>query len=603
MTAAAPPVGRPSALAVFRKRNFTLLWSAQFVSTIGTSLTDLAAGILIFRLTGSAAAVGLMLMATAVPSLVFGLIAGVFVDRYDRKRIMILSNLAQALLVATIPFFIGINVALLYVIVLLNAAVKQFFDPAHEAVIPDIATDEELAAANSYLSIADFGSTAVGFAAAGLIASQFPIEWAFWLDALTFLFSAACISLVQITRHEAGEATSVGVVIENLRSGLSTIASTPILRSLLLIGMPTFFAFGLWNVLLLPFAIDELGATEFEYGLQEGLTSVGFVVGSLMMVRYADRLREGLWIVISLVGMGVVGILYGLSSTIWVAIVLVMVSGFLNSPSSIATRVLMQRHTPREMRGRVFSARYVTRDVIFLLGMGAAGLADVLDIRWLIIFSSLILVGAGLVTLVAPGIGRPAAEWRRTLRRLEAAEAAPAVGVPPVAARAATLADFDRLVGRLPTFGRLSAEQRDAFVADAVVRDVPEATRLVTRGEMATAAYFILAGTVAVGIREEAGYRGLATLGPGDFFGEIAALTGSPRTADVVADTPLSVMEVSADTLRAVMVVPEINRLVLSALTERLVRTNLADLPRISSSDQTALSELRNPVPRAETLP
>jgi len=263
----------------------------------------------------------------------------------------------------------------------------------------------------------------------------------------------------------------------------------------------------------------------------------------------------------------------------------------------------MQRHTPREMRGRVFSARYVTRDVIFLLGMGAAGLADVLDIRWLIIFSSLILVGAGLVTLVAPGIGRPAAEWRRTLRRLEAAEAAPAVGVPPVAARAATLADFDRLVGRLPTFGRLSAEQRDAFVADAVVRDVPEATRLVTRGEMATAAYFILAGTVAVGIREEAGYRGLATLGPGDFFGEIAALTGSPRTADVVADTPLSVMEVSADTLRAVMVVPEINRLVLSALTERLVRTNLADLPRISSSDQSALSELRNPVPRAETLP
>src|SRR5919204_1099818 len=213
-------VQQPSMFAVFRKRDFSLLWVAQLVSTIGSSLTDLAAGILVFRITGSALSVGLMLMATAVPSLVVGLVAGVFVDRFDRKKILIASDLIRAALVASIPFFIGINVALLYVIVLLNSAVKQFFDPAEESVLPDIASDEELAAANSFLSISSFGSTAVGFAAAGLLASQFDIEWAFWIDSVTFLVSALCILLVTVRPMPEAGASSVGVVLANLKEGI-----------------------------------------------------------------------------------------------------------------------------------------------------------------------------------------------------------------------------------------------------------------------------------------------------------------------------------------------------------------------------------------------
>ena len=93
-----------SMFAIFRKRNFTLMWSAQLVSTIGSSLTDLAAGILIYRYTGSAFAVGLTLMVTAVPTLLVGLVAGVFVDRFDRKRILLASDLLRGLIVVTIPF-------------------------------------------------------------------------------------------------------------------------------------------------------------------------------------------------------------------------------------------------------------------------------------------------------------------------------------------------------------------------------------------------------------------------------------------------------------------------------------------------------------------
>jgi MFS family permease len=600
MSAASPA---PSMLGVFRRRDFRLLWLAQLVSTAGSSLTDIAAAIFVYRVTESALAVGLTLMATAVPSLLVGLLAGVFVDRHDRKRIMIVTCLVQAVIVAIIAVVIGIEtIALpgLYALILVNAGVKQFFDPAHDSLIPEMASDEELAAANSFLSIASFGSTAIGFAAAGLLASTVDLAWAFLIDAGTFIFSAACIA--RMGRYDLPvpeEEASVAVILDNLKTGIGAIFGIGVIRSLFVVGALMFFSFGLWNVLLLPFSIQVLGATEFEYGLQEGLTSVGFVAGSLFMARFASRLPEPAWIVVAMVGMGVSGILYGISTSIPLAILLVMVSGFFNSPSSVARSVLLQRNTPREMRGRVFSAFYVMRDVIFLIGMAGAGIADVVDIRLLIVVASSLLIVSGAFTLVAPGIG--IATWRAASARLRAAAEAPGLAGFPV--RAATLADFDRLAGRLGTFGLLSPEQRRSFVREATVTEVPAGTRVVGHGETASTAYFILDGTTTAGVPEEGGYRGLSTMGAGDFFGEIAALTGSPRTADVVADTDTTLLTVPAEALRATMVVPEIQKLVLSTLASRLTRTESADLPRLAGLDQEALRDLRTPHPGGEALP
>ncbi|HEX5826722.1 MAG TPA: MFS transporter [Candidatus Limnocylindrales bacterium] len=594
-----------SSTAVFRRRDFVLLWFAQLVSTAGSSLTDLAAGIYVYERTGSAFLVGVTLMMTAVPSLVIGLIAGVFVDRYDRRLVMLASNIGQAIIVAIIPFVLGMDIWLLFALLLVNAGVKQFFDPAYEALIPEIASDEELTAANAFLQIASFGSTAVGFAAAGLLASAFDIRWAFWIDSLTFVFSALCIYALKVRSKPADvdEDTSVGAVIENLKLGIRAIVDTPLIRNLFLLGAPVVFAFGLWNVLLLPMAIEELGATEFEYGIQEGLTSVGFVLGSLFMAKYADRLQTGLWIFVGYMGMGLAGIAYGLSPTIVVATFFVMLSGFFNSPSAVARQTLLQRATPRELRGRVFSALFVTRDVIFLLGMAAAGLADIINVRVLLVAASMILVVCGLIALFVPGIGRPAAEWRRGAAALRAARAKGAV-LPAGVGRAATTGDFDLLVGRLATFTRLNDAQRSAFLAGSTVRDVPEGTRVITQGDPATSAYFILDGEAAAGIPEpDGGYRGLSTMAAGDFFGEIGALTGSTRTADVVATQPSTLMEVPADSLRAVMEVPEVNKLLLSTLTERLLRTNQPDLPRLASMDQAALRDLRTKAPTVEALP
>lgn len=599
MTAAALPI-QPSPFAVLRRRAFVYIWSAQLVSTIGDALTSLAAGIIVYRLTGSALSVGLMLMATAVPALVFGLIAGVVVDRYDRKRIMITADLLRAAVVFTIPFLVNVHVVFLYVAVMISASITQFFTPANDSVLPEIAPEEELGAANSIMAIAQFGSTAVGFALAGFLASSQSIDAVFWIDAGTFVFSAFMISLVRIAPLVTGELTTIREMIGNLTFGARFIARTPILRSFVLVKTPILVSFGMQNVLLLPFAIKALHATEFEYGLQEGLTSVGFVIGSLAMARLSDRLREGQWLVLSWVGMGLFGLAYSLSTSIWLAIALISMSGMLNAPSFVAGRLINQRHTPREMRGRVFSTSGVFSTVLFLVGMGLAGLADAIDVRVLFFAGAVVVIGAGFLTAVLPGLGQPAAEWRRAIGLLRGAGSAPGMAY----GRPASLADLEMLLGYVPALAGLPPRDREALITTARVRDAAAGTAIMRAGDASDSAFFVLGGRAVAGLaREGEPQRTLSTMTAGDIFGEIAALTGATRTADVVAEEASTLLEVPAATLKRLVEVPEFNQLVQGKMTERLARTaSLADLPRFGGIDHSALRQARAEVAASSAI-
>jgi CRP-like cAMP-binding protein len=532
-----------------------------------------------------------MLMVSSIPTLVFGLIAGVIVDRYDRKAIMVVTVVLQAGLVAAIPLSLALTGSIfwLYLIVLLSASVRQFFDPANDSVLPEVASDEELAAANSLMAIAQFGSTAVGFALAGLLIATNQ-EVVFWFDAATFLFAGLMISLVTVKPLETEDRTSIGDIIRNLGFGAAFILRTPVLRSLTIVRTPAMIVFGLQNVLLLPFALEVLKATEFEYGLQEGITSVGFVIGSLMMARYAERLREGTWLVLSFLGMGVAGLLYALSSNIWLAIGLIGVSGILNAPSFVAGRLISQRNTPREVRGRVFSTNYVIRDVVYVIGMGLAGLADLWNPQVMFAVSSVLLIGIALFGAALPGIGQPAAQWRRTITLLRTAPK-----IPLGAARPVTAEDIAAIGRYIPAIAGMPQRDRDALIGSGRVVTAPAGTAITRAGDPGDSAYFILSGRVAVGAATETGeYRPLAGIGAGDVIGEIAALTGSTRTADVVAEVETELMEVPADTLRQLMAHAEFGTLVLTKMTERLARTaSIGDLPRFGRLDQQALRDLR----------
>ncbi len=356
---------------------------------------------------------------------------------------------------------------------------------------------------------------------------------------------------------------------------------------------------GIWNALLLPFSIRALNANTFQYGLQEGFTSVGFVVGSLVLAQLVRRLREGQRVVVGYPAMGIMGVVYGLSHSIALAISAVDLSGFANAFTSAAGRPVRQRNTPREYRGRVMSAFSVTTSAFGIIGMVLAGLADVIDIRLLIVLASLATILIGLFAAVLPGLGQPAREWRRIAQVLRAAPTMGALG----ALRPVTLADFESLVGLVPTLRNRDLSGREYLLVHGQIGEAPARTCIVAQGEPGDAAYFVLAGKAVAGTPSGGVHRSLSEMGPGDFFGEIAALMGTTRSANVVAEEPVTLLEVPAASMRRLMKAPGMGELVMGKMSERLARTSLTDLPKFTGLEQTDLRELRTPVAAPDGAP
>jgi CRP-like cAMP-binding protein len=156
------------------------------------------------------------------------------------------------------------------------------------------------------------------------------------------------------------------------------------------------------------------------------------------------------------------------------------------------------------------------------------------------------------------------------------------------------MADLDQLVGAFAPLARLGPEGREALIKDARVVEAPAGTAILRHGDASEEAYFILSGQAVAGISGEGErYRSLETMLEGDFFGEIAALTGARRTADVVAEEDTALLQVTTEALRGLMTNQTLSQLILAKMTERLNRTSIKDLPRFAGYDQGALRELR----------
>ena len=282
---------------------------------------------------------------------------------------------------------------------------------------------------------------------------------------------------------------------------------------------------------------------------------------------------------------------------------LVTISGFSQPPSSISRSLVLQRNTPREYRGRVFSAFFVSRDVLFLIGMAVAGLADVIEIRLLIVLAAAILIGAAVLTQLMPGLGRPAAEWRRAIQLLRTAPAGGRRRRPSGPRRCST-STSSRSACRPSAL--LEESRRERFVAKATVREADTGSTIVKQGDAGDAAYFILGGSVVAGTPERGRLLPLAVLdGRGRLLRRDRRADRQPP--DRERRRRRSRRRCSRSRRRrsaSVMDVPALSSLFLSTLTERLTRTQSnADLPRLASNDQEALRDLRTPKPTVEALP
>ena len=396
------PDPKLSPLAVFRNPSYTRMWLAQLISTIGDSFTYIAAGILVYQQTGSVMLVGLVEISAAIPAMLLGTLAGVIVDRFNRKKIMVVTGIFRGLLLFLVPVLVRYNLAWMYLILFLSSALNAFFQTSYDSVVPEMASDEALCAANSMLSISSFGSTAVGFIASGLLAA-YSLYIAFYINAIAYWVSAIILAGIIITPIKSGEKTNAFVVMDDLKYGIRYLAKSKILRSLIIISVLYALMAGMENTLLLPFITGTLGGTSFEYGLQEGLTSIFYVIGSLVMAKYSGWMRDEAWVVYDLLIMGGMTIVYSFSVSVPFAIAVITLSGMVQSPYAVAWITLLQRNTNREVRGRVLGANMAVRNLLMVLGIMAAGLADMFGPRLMMQVAAWLNLSIGIVALITLG--------------------------------------------------------------------------------------------------------------------------------------------------------------------------------------------------------
>jgi CRP-like cAMP-binding protein len=246
------------------------------------------------------------------------------------------------------------------------------------------------------------------------------------------------------------------------------------------------------------------------------------------------------------------------------------------------------------MRGRVSSVFFVAREVLFLIGMSAAGLADLMDVRLLYLVSALMLLLAGVFVLVIPGLGQSIAQWKRTFALLRGVEAAPRLG----AGRPATMVEVERFISRMPELMGMSPKERAQLASDTLVAEAPGGKVVVYRGETSDAAYFILKGSVGAGFIKDGEYVILNYLREGDFFGEVAALTGSQRTANIITEEESEFLVIPSKVMRRLAdQFAGLREMFYTTISERL---SVTELPLGAGLDQKLLRELRTVTPIME---
>src|SRR6476646_9367280 len=209
-----------------RNRSFRQLWLGQVVSQMGDWFDTIALYTIILTLTGSGRNVGLLMVARFVPSFFFGPISGVIADRFSRQRIMIVSDLARALVVLGFLFVRRPDqLWIIYVLTVFQLGLSTFFEPAKTAAIPSIVEDRELVAANAISSVTWSAMLTIGAALGGFITGLFGTNVAFVLDAATYLLSAALIASIRVQKRRKrvrqkltlGRALGINETIEGIK--------------------------------------------------------------------------------------------------------------------------------------------------------------------------------------------------------------------------------------------------------------------------------------------------------------------------------------------------------------------------------------------------
>jgi DHA3 family macrolide efflux protein-like MFS transporter len=408
--------------------SFSSLWAGQLISLFGDRLHQIALAAAVYLTTGSELASALVFVAAFLPNLVFSPIAGTFVDRWDNKEVLIVSDLLRAATVLLIPMAIVTNVLLVYPFVFVLTTISIFFRPARVAILPRIVRKDELVTANSSLWVAETLADVVGYPLAGLfvlvIGNALPI--AFWLDAATYVGSAVLLAGIVVAKPAAAEdeedaeedeplatlspAFDTGAgkgFFAEMRAGYRFLRAQPTLFANTVQASVAQLTVGVLTALTLSFSYEVFGLRDGAtvYSFIESSTGVGNLIGGFVIGLIGARLSKGRMISGGYLVWGLLTTVFALSGNLGLVLGLALGSGIANMAFLIPSQALFQELTPAELMGRVVGFRFALVFGAMAVAMAVGGLLTlIIPVTAVIAVFGLVSAAAGLAGFLVPAI-------------------------------------------------------------------------------------------------------------------------------------------------------------------------------------------------------
>ncbi len=357
--------------------DFWKFWAGQTVSNLGTSVTTFALPLLVYQLTGSALNLGLTFGLALLPNLLFGLLVGAWVDRVDRKRLMITVDLLQALLILSVPLLaIAGSLALwwIYVVVFCSGLLNVCFQAAEFAAIPSLVPNDDLVTANGRIQASYSAATVVGPLLGGLLLSFVPIYDLLFIDAASFAVSAVALGLIKVRFNSEGPPRTSSITAD-IGEGLRYVWSHPVLRNIsLMMALVNLVGATIFAQLVL-FVSERYGADEAQIGLFFSAGSLGVVALSLAAGALRRRFSFSKVALGALTLSGALTVALALTPWYWAGLLIWALVVGLGILFNINTGSLRQAIVPSHMLGRVISVAMVIGLSATPLGALLGGLA------------------------------------------------------------------------------------------------------------------------------------------------------------------------------------------------------------------------------------
>ncbi len=379
---------------VLRIPNIRRLWIAQCISLFGDFLAIFAVyNIVSFNMHGTPWQVSGIMIAYLLPLALVGPLAGVFVDHWDMKRTMIASDVIRAVLAIGLIF--AQNVYQIYAIFLVMSSVSSFFIPAQSVMMRTVTPAEGLVSANSLMQQAMQGVRILSPAVASALVTAVGPNSCFYVDAVSFLASAAFIYAIAASRETSQHSVnSVKSAVSAMTVGIRYIfthSATSFVMVALTAGM---FAIGCYTALLAIYVRDDLASGPGLFGALGSLIGVGVIAGLPIMSRVAKSISRPSLVIVGLAGIGVCVLFLTAIGSIWSSVVGTLGIGISVAFIFVPTQVLMQEATPKEMLGRISSSMMSVMTLSQTIALVFAGsIANVIGVRNLFYLSAAMLLG------------------------------------------------------------------------------------------------------------------------------------------------------------------------------------------------------------------